>query len=1041
MVVAARWLLIGALVVGLSPVGALASGSHPFEMPDGGRVVAEALDGERLDVYFELPDAFLLAAGQRGGFDETWLEAWQREAFAQQVGTEREERVRAIVGWVVDPRRPDGGWVPLTDFLPPVAPPPRREGEGRWDGQALRPLSAIVPSDTRGERAGALSGKVVYVSAGHGFTWTSALGRWATQRGNTNEIVEDLVSAETVNHYLVPYLRNAGATVFTVREHDLNTDMVIVDGDQGGGTTVDGAGTYQESGAGWADGPGGFRAGLAPYVGDVNPFAQGVDRVVSAVSGAATAWATWIPEVPADGDYHVYVSYSQAANRAPDARYVVRHPGGETTVRVDQRRHGRTWVDLGRFWFAAGTDAAQGAVVLYNDSATGATVSADAVRLGGGMGDAARGTGSGVANGPTSKRPRWEECSRYHIQFSGAPKSVYGAAGDDRSDDVGARSRYAAWQNETGEDAVYVAWHTNAPNPGRGTSTYVYGPNPPNGSYNFTGVAGSDQLARKIHDELVNDIRAAFDPTWRDRGVFSAYFGEVNPNNNPEMPAALVEVAFHDTPADAALLKEPRFRQVAARAYLQGIVKYFAARDQVPVALLPDPPVRARVVGLSASSARVSWAPPPVDASGLGGDAPTGYRVYRSPNGRAWDDGTDVVGATSFVADGLAPGVPTYFRVTAFNTGGESFTTPTLAVSTSCEGGPTPALIVYGFYRFDSYSLPRDDLAPWSLGSPLRLRQAEANSFEYVVDHAAGFAVAGVPFDSSEATAVEAGDLPLAPYRAVDWVLGEESTADETFNAVEQALVLAWLGESGHRLLIASGAELWWDLEAQGSPSDVAFAHTVFGAEYAADSAGTWGVVPVGALAGLPALDIDDGSLGAFRVFYADVVTPLAGAVSFLEYEGGAGTAGAWFEGPGWTAVTLGVPLEALSPASARDALLAGVLTEAGLEALDPASCGAVAEPPVAEPGVDASGGDTAAPGDTATPGDASPAVDGLGPDGAPGADVPAGGLAPYREVSSATRTLDGGCASGGSAPWWALVVLAGAAWLARRRRRPVVGG
>ena len=40
-----------------------------------------------------------------------------------------------------------------------------------------------------------------------------------------------------------------------------------------------------------------------------------------------------------------------------------------------------------------------------------------------------------------------------------------------RDDDVGARSRYAAWDHEDGEDAVYVAWHTNAPDPGVGTSS------------------------------------------------------------------------------------------------------------------------------------------------------------------------------------------------------------------------------------------------------------------------------------------------------------------------------------------------------------------------------------------------------------------------------------------------------------------------------------------------------------------------------------------------------------------------------------------
>src|SRR5688500_3001687 len=78
-----------------------------------------------------------------------------------------------------------------------------------------------------GPVTGALSGKTVYVSAGHGFAWTGSA--WRTQRGNTNSIVEDLVSTEAVAQYLVPYLHAMGAYVVTVREPDLRSDGVIVD--------------------------------------------------------------------------------------------------------------------------------------------------------------------------------------------------------------------------------------------------------------------------------------------------------------------------------------------------------------------------------------------------------------------------------------------------------------------------------------------------------------------------------------------------------------------------------------------------------------------------------------------------------------------------------------------------------------------------------------------------------------------------------------------------------------------------------------------
>ena len=38
---------------------------------------------------------------------------------------------------------------------------------------------------------GSLSGKIVFTSGGHGWQWSSALGRYATDRGENNEMVED----------------------------------------------------------------------------------------------------------------------------------------------------------------------------------------------------------------------------------------------------------------------------------------------------------------------------------------------------------------------------------------------------------------------------------------------------------------------------------------------------------------------------------------------------------------------------------------------------------------------------------------------------------------------------------------------------------------------------------------------------------------------------------------------------------------------------------------------------------------------------------
>ncbi|HEX8821471.1 MAG TPA: N-acetylmuramoyl-L-alanine amidase, partial [Archangium sp.] len=385
---------------------------------------------------------------------------------------------------------PGASYVPLsgprpheTRWLPSEPPLVRRE-----DVSGVRALSGLP--QTRG-RAGALSGKTLYLSPGHGFYRSSPLGRWATQRGNTNDVVEDLVSIETLNQYLLPMLMGAGATVIPVRESDLNPHMALVDNGAAGYSEEGAAELFSTSSPGWGSPP-------MPMRNAVEPFKLGDSRLMTA-SPTATARATWAPSIPADGYYHVYVSYGSDPGRVTDAHYVVRHAGGESHFRVNQRRHGGTWVLLGRFYFREGPHPETASVVMLNDSAMEGSVSLDAVRFGGGSGDIGDST-----LGPLS-RPRFEECARYHTQFSGAPPSVFAPSGinalsNERNDDVSSRPRFAAWLHEEGEDAVYVAWHTNASGLStpddrfRGTEVYVYGPNPVDGTLNFTGVPGSDVL-------------------------------------------------------------------------------------------------------------------------------------------------------------------------------------------------------------------------------------------------------------------------------------------------------------------------------------------------------------------------------------------------------------------------------------------------------------------------------------------------------------------------------------------------------------------
>ncbi|WP_426751115.1 N-acetylmuramoyl-L-alanine amidase [Myxococcus sp. Y35] len=818
---------------------------------------------------------------------------------------------------------------PGVQYLPAPGPRPHES----------RRLSALEPPVVRREqpvragtksgvpqtrqRTGALSGKVVYLSPGHGFTRSAPLNRWATQRPNTWAVVEDLISAEVLNQYLLPMLTGAGATVVPLREPDLNARMVIIDDGQAG---------YSEEGDAFeASAQPGWGAPPTPMGNAVEPFTLGTTRVMASAR-TATASATWAPEIPADGSYHVYVSYAADPSRAPDAHYVVRHAGGESHFRVNQRRHGGTWVLLGRFYFKAGQHPETGAVVALNDTAEGGTLSLDAVRFGG---------GSGVigddAMAPLA-RPRYEESARYHVQFSGAPADVYAPTGanaltNERNADVTARPRFAAWLHEEGEDAVYVAWHTNASTTGNvsGTEAYVYGPNPVDGTLNFTGFPGSDVLAQALLDELAQDMRREVDPSWRVRNLRSANLGEVNPRHNNEMPSVLLEVAYHDNVTDSNRLKEPAFRRVAARAILQGLIKYYAARDGVPVVLPPEAPEAVAALNGTGGTVEVRWALPPANPDEEGRDAPTGYRVYQSADGLGWDDGTDEAG-TSFRTT-LPPGTVRYFRVAALNAGGEGFPSATVGVRTPGDT-EAPVLVVNGFERLDASQACAEPLDAYDLQAPVRLLVETMNDGTYVRRHGAALAHAGRAFDSATRAAVAAELVTVgAPYPLVDWFTGRGGVGGARPTREEQDALRGFVMQGGHLLL--SGSHLASAL-AVGTAEDQAFLADIL---RAAPGSGTppFSVegVPGDWLAQLAGVGLDDGTRGGYAVGATDVLTPASGGTTVLRYLGTDWAAGV-VSAPNGRVLLLGVPFEGIVSPVHRAGLMSSFLVQAGLLAEAP---------------------------------------------------------------------------------------------------------
>lgn len=697
------------------------------------------------------------------------------------------------------------GPVDLEALIPPPPPVPTKEVAFRG-----RPVDHVGKAD------GALSGKAVYLSQCHGFNYYESLNRWSTQRGNLFDTVEDFHNPEGMNQFLTAYLENAGANVFTAKERDHNPAWAIVDNADPG---------YSETGDGFRSGtPGYGHQDRWSYGEEV--FRTGSTRTMPASGGGV---ATWTVDVPEDGTYAVYISWDAAANNASDAHYRITHPGGVIDRTFDQRVHGSTWQYVEQLPLRASEPLI---IELIADSSDrDATLSMDAVRIGGGIGVIER-------YGDLTGRPRWEEAAIVGTQFNGAPASIYDPY-NDRNDgsDPPARSRWADWEHPTGEDALYLSWHSNATANGsaRGTVTYIY-----EGSAG-PAVTGSSDLAWAVQQEMVDSFQTLWEPAWQDRGVKSAAFSEVNPGHNDEMPAALVELAFHDNETDVAYLKHPRFRLDASRAMYRGIVRYFAERDGQQAVYLPEPPIGLRTRHTRDGEVELSWQPGAVGAPF--GDAPTDYLVQLSTDGRIWTEGFAVSG-TSTILD-LEPGAHSFARVVASNDGGLSFASEVVGAVRSPDGVPA-VLIVDAFDRFEPGQLRWEDVT-WTIGPVRRMEAWRINNHDIIAPHGEAVRRSGWPYDSISDERLP--EVDLSAYRVVVWATGEESTVDETISTEQQGILRQYWQDGG--ALWVSGAEVLWDLDERGTATDQAFATEVLGAGMANDDAGTYEVVGEGPLAGL----------------------------------------------------------------------------------------------------------------------------------------------------------------------------------------------
>jgi hypothetical protein len=246
-------------------------------------------------------------------------------------------------------------------------------------------------------------------------------------------------------------------------------------------------------------------------------------------------------------------------------------------------------------------------------------------------------------------------------------------------------------------------------------------------------------------------------------------------------------------------------------------------------------------------------------------------------------------------------------------------------------GGEKQVLVVNGFDRLDR---PLDPKQPGQSPAVDRVRPRQSNSRDYVAQVALAInqVDAGIHVDSTSNEPVIAGTIDLTDYDTVIWILGEESSDDDTFNATEQIKVEQFIAGGGN--LFLSGAEIGWDLDNLNNGR--AFYEGTLLANYVLDDANTYQANGIAGriFAGL-SLTFDNGSL-FYDVTFPDVINPQPSALAALTYANGAGNAAIQAAGTGGrgSIVMLGFPFETITTAANRAAVIDRVFDFFGLEAI-----------------------------------------------------------------------------------------------------------
>lgn len=801
----------------------------------------------------------------------------------------------------------------------------------------------------------------------HGLYYAQTAHRWEWQRARMFGTVEDLFTQSFVLPYLTPMLENAGATILIPRERDTQIHEIIIDNDR---STPGSEYKELDGEKAWSDGEkAGFGHIQATYTNGENPFTQGTYRQTVTQRKGKESLIEWIPEIPESGNYAVYASYQSFPNSTEQALYTIHHAGGETTIAVNQTMGGGTWIYLGNFKFTAHEQAHERIVLTNQSNKSGKIITADAIKIGGGMGNIARSPLESPypIEAETSGYPRFTEAARYWLQWAGIPDSIYSKSAfrNDYQDDIYARPQWVNYLKEQTHIPIDMAFafHSDAgttPDDSIIGTLGIYMSKSNDGIYtNRKSREIARDLTDMIQTQILSDVRKVYNPQWSRRGMWNQSYIEAR---IPDVPTMLLELLSHQNFADMRYGLDPRFRFLICRAIYKGMLRYICFQNKQEPIVQPLPPDRLYTELVETNKVRIGWKA--VQDTLEESASPTAYILYSRKDSGGFDNGTLVKGEEIILP--IETGIIHSYKVAAVNKGGISFPSEIVSVYRSPKGEKDKTvLIVNGFDRISgpaSFESTADSLAGFLyavdrgvpylndiafIGDQFEFRRTATwnsndnnghgdsynnyagqviagNTFDYPFIHGQAMAETGYSFVSCSHKSLAEGVVKPDTYPIIDLILGKQR--QPVITPVLQDTLRSYLAQGGN--LLVSGTNLFSD--SWGNAQDRTFVEEVLKGKLASRNASKEGIVnscasPYGYINGRYTFRTRPNPI-CYSIESVDGVLPADKlAHTILRYPENNIGAGIVYEGK-YRTCSLGFPFEALQTSSERNRLMESIL-------------------------------------------------------------------------------------------------------------------